>query len=93
MFQWLCAGLFLQPPLPHAAGSRSCPFVGMFTSLRLLGVQLSSGETVPGDVSTGNTDGGPVGASGKDRRASGERGRDGQADISGGVIAVPMAAH
>lgn len=86
MFQWLCAGLFLQPPLPHAAGSRSCLYVGMFTSLRLLGVQLSLGETVPGDVSTRNKDGGPVGA-------SGERGRGGQADISGGVIAVPMAAH
>lgn len=48
---------------------------------------------MPGDVSTGNADGGPVGASGKDLRASGERGRGGQADISGGVIAVPMAAH
>lgn len=35
----------------------------------------------------------PVGASSKDHKASGEQARNGLVDISGGVIAIPTAAH
>lgn len=92
-----CAGLFLQPALPHAAGSRSCLFVGMFTSWRLKAESVGRSALVGGNCARWRLDRKhrrrPVGASGKDHRASGERGRNGQVDISGGVIAVPMAAR